>query len=379
MMQDNSELELMALQNAQLQEELEFQHNKMLKTESLESQILELEAESELSLLQIAQLQEELEYYYCKYSQLKSERVKINSPQSVAASLVRQARLSDRDYSTSSHQNYIEKLIADQKILVAENSKQASYITQLEETKVSLETHNSQLVKGKAELEASHAQLVTRHSELEASHTRVVTSNSELEASHTKLVTRNAEPEASYRHLVPRHTELEASHSQLVSRHTELEASHTKLVTSNSDLEASYRQLVTRHAELEASHTQLTASFNKAESELADMVKQRDEVRNRYSEHKHLSESLNCQLETQKNELLNMSQSNHLGQKMLAKSQLDLDHLRNSYADKVQSEQELIELVKELKQKLTLASRYYVKLQQDHPELLSSVELSEEN
>ncbi|CAA0327717.1 hypothetical protein ALT785_390014 [Alteromonas infernus] len=57
---------------------------------------------------------------------------------------------------------------------------------------------------------------------------------------------------------------------------------------------------------------------------------------------------------------------------MLAKTQVDLDDLRNKYSEKVESEKELVELVKELREKLTLASKYYFKLQQEHPELLSA-------
>lgn len=56
---------------------------------------------------------------------------------------------------------------------------------------------------------------------------------------------------------------------------------------------------------------------------------------------------------------------------MLAKSQVDLDDLRKKYSIKLQSETELVELIKELREKLTIASQYYYQLQQDHPELLA--------
>ncbi len=74
--------------------------------------------------------------------------------------------------------------------------------------------------------------------------------------------------------------------------------------------------------------------------------------------------------ETLKSEHAESSCSTKLGQKMLAKAQLDLDNLRESYSEKVASETELVELIKELREKLTLASKYYVQLQQEHPELL---------
>ncbi len=73
-------------------------------------------------------------------------------------------------------------------------------------------------------------------------------------------------------------------------------------------------------------------------------------------------------------DLKESSRSVALGQKMLAKSQVDLDHLRDSYAEKVASERELVELVNELREKLTLASQYYLDLQKEHPEILLPIE-----
>ena len=48
--------------------------------------------------------------------------------------------------------------------------------------------------------------------------------------------------------------------------------------------------------------------------------------------------------------------------------------MRKSYAEKVASEKELVELVGELREKLTLASRYYYDLQKEHPEILISMD-----
>ena len=61
-----------------------------------------------------------------------------------------------------------------------------------------------------------------------------------------------------------------------------------------------------------------------------------------------------------------------LAQKMLAKTQGDLENLRGRYEKKVLAERELLQLINELKQKLTLASHYYFRLQEEHPELLSA-------
>lgn len=68
-------------------------------------------------------------------------------------------------------------------------------------------------------------------------------------------------------------------------------------------------------------------------------------------------------------------QSIDLAQKMLAKSQIDLDDLREKFRLKNKSEKELLELVGELREKLSLASEYYFLLQNNHPELVDKLSI----
>jgi hypothetical protein len=86
------------------------------------------------------------------------------------------------------------------------------------------------------------------------------------------------------------------------------------------------------------------------------------------------AKSLNSQVLLLNEELKERNRSANLGQKMLVKAHTDLDHLRESYSVKLTSEMALVDLVKELREKLTLASKYYYQLQQEHPELLSSAD-----
>ncbi len=106
------------------------------------------------------------------------------------------------------------------------------------------------------------------------------------------------------------------------------------------------------------------------EKQVSDTRAERDREAHGHQENKKRAENLQCQVEQLTVDLKESSRSVALGQKMLAKSQVDLDHLRDSYAEKVASEQELVELVNELREKLTLASRYYFDLQKEHPEIL---------
>jgi len=65
--------------------------------------------------------------------------------------------------------------------------------------------------------------------------------------------------------------------------------------------------------------------------------------------------------------------SAQLSTKLLAKVEADASELRERYAEKVKSEQELKELIKELHAKLQAASHFYHQLEQEHPELLEKL------
>ncbi|TCS41950.1 hypothetical protein [Reinekea marinisedimentorum] len=108
------------------------------------------------------------------------------------------------------------------------------------------------------------------------------------------------------------------------------------------------------------------------ENSLEEVTKQRDQEHTRYQEHNNWAHSLKEQLEELRAKLEEKDRAVSLGQKMLAKSQIDLDELRSLYAEKVESERGLVDLVAELKEKLTLASKYYFQLQKEHPELLEA-------
>ena len=72
-------------------------------------------------------------------------------------------------------------------------------------------------------------------------------------------------------------------------------------------------------------------------------------------------------------ELKEQQRSAQLSTKLLAKVEADASELRERYAEKVKSEQELKDLIKELHAKLQAASHFYHKLEQEHPELLEKL------
>ena len=220
-------------------------------------------------------------------------------------------------------------------------------------------------------VEAAKAQAVEQCNQLQAEKAQAVEQRDKLREDRDKI-------QAERDELKVTSDKVEAERAQAVEQRNQLQVERDKLEAEKaqikSQLEQRQKDLQSQYDESTSHITKLQSKVTELEAELIERTTQRDNENKWHLEHKSWAESLNKQLETLKQEIKEMTRSSHLGQKILAKSQLDLEHLRKSYAEKVQSEQELIELVKELKQKLTLASKYYFKLQQEHPELLNAIE-----
>ncbi|HCG5535548.1 hypothetical protein HJ059_11415 [Vibrio parahaemolyticus] len=182
-----------------------------------------------------------------------------------------------------------------------------------------------------------------------------------LKAEHAKVREERDEAKDKESELTSRLSHLESSHSSLETRISELTTENAKLIESNKALAIEIqgeRDKGQEEQELAQSLTQQLAQFNQ-QSEA-----KKSELTSRLS-----------QLESENQEL---TRSTRLNQKMLVKSQVDLDDLREKYAAKLQSETELVELIKELREKLTIASQYYYQLQQEHPELLTYLSSSKD-
>lgn len=149
-------------------------------------------------------------------------------------------------------------------------------------------------------------------------------------------------------------------------RSTQLEELQRELAEKEADINQSGGILQRLQQEI-SDYKEQNTDLHKT---LTQRTSERDEERHWHQKHKKWAESLNSHVNELKTELQERTRDVSLGQKMLAKAQLDLDHLRDSYAQKVISEKELVELVTALREKLTSASEYYYKFQQEHPELL---------
>lgn len=147
-------------------------------------------------------------------------------------------------------------------------------------------------------------------------------------------------------------------------------AKRKPLLSQVSQLKQALESSTNEKAELESELEILRSEIAMLEKQISDTAAERDREAHEYQENKKRAEKLQCQVEQLAADLKESSRSVVSGQKKLTKFQADLGRLRDSYAEKVASEQELVELVNQLREKLTLASRYYFDLQKEHPEIL---------
>jgi len=357
--------------------------------------------ERELALLQIAQLQEELEYYYVEYSKLKDKNIGVNTGYYISAPLLRQARLRDSDYSASSHKSYTDKLIED-------NADLTSRISGLNELHSQLEARNQELLTKISKLESALSSfklkkrqqldisdeclanytvekapmgdgnkfLVSRISKLEQFNTQLEARNFELlenaSAEKEVLVSEKIQLASRISELEELNTQLDVCNSQLLADEETLVLEKAVLTSSISDLRELNSHQEANNFELEQKNLQLEMSnaalICKETAQKKAFVTERA-VQATFKSNISILESDINQLTIENSELI---RSNRLNEKMLAKSQIDLDHLRKNYSEKIKSESGLVELIKELREKLTIASQYYYQLQQDHPELIKN-------
>jgi hypothetical protein len=277
------------------------------------------------------------------------------------------------------------KAMADKTQAIAEcNKVKAASDKALTEKMQAVDQCNQyKAAKEKAEVEKAQAveqsnQFKAERVQAEAEKSHAVEQSNQYKAAKEKAEAEKAQAIEESNKLQVARDKVETERAQAVEQRNQLQAQRDKAEVEKdlvqSQLEQLQKDSQAKSEDLTSHISQLQSKVSELEADVTEITLQRDNEHKWHLDHKSWAESLTKQLETQEQELFEVSRSSNLGQKILAKSQLDIEHLRNSYAEKVQSEQELIELVKELKQKLTLASKYYFQLQQEHPELLNSIE-----
>ncbi|MEP2651489.1 MAG: hypothetical protein ABJH06_05775 [Paraglaciecola sp.] len=169
---------------------------------------------------------------------------------------------------------------------------------------------------------------------------------------------------------------LKASNETLNSEQTEKQQLETKvdeLNTNFSVLESEHKQHLEESSQaqqsFESEKDSLEFELSSLKTELEERTQQRDEQAHWHEENKKWAKALSVKCEELKNTVYEREKSTVLAIKLQTKAQLDLDDLRKRYQLKHSREQELVELIKELRQKLQQAAEFYHFLQDKHPEL----------
>jgi FkbM family methyltransferase len=155
-------------------------------------------------------------------------------------------------------------------------------------------------------------------------------------------------------------------------------ANNVELKQQITNFELSKQENVSQIAVLKNKLAELTAQLDGVKTELEASYISVKEQTHWHQENKKWAENLNQQCISLKEQVNERQKSNDLTLMLQIKAQVDLDDLREKYQFKNHNEQKLVELVKELRQKLQQAAEFYNYLQDEYPEL-SEVETLQSN
>ncbi|MFQ3191622.1 MAG: FkbM family methyltransferase [Paraglaciecola sp.] len=218
--------------------------------------------------------------------------------------------------------------------------------------------------------------LKIQNDKLSADSTQQQTKNEQLLAQVTALRTKQDELVDSHKNKDAQIAELtkERNQQSQVQQETKqraeaLKAQNDKLSADSTQQQTKNEQLLAQVAALRTKQDELVNGHKNKDAQIITVTEQRDKESHWHQENKNWAESLNKQCEEQKVYSAERQKSADLALRLQAKAQLDLDNLREKYQVKHNSEQQLVDLVSELRAKLQQAAEYYYELQEEHPEL----------
>lgn len=182
-------------------------------------------------------------------------------------------------------------------------------------------------------------------------------------------------------------SDLQSQNNALTAQCNELKASHARLQKEQQDTRSELDKLKGTELKTQEKLQQAQQDVAELENQNSTLAAQCDELNAKHEAIQNERESLRNELESQKKselqtkealqqaqaDLKEQQRSAQLSTKLLAKVEADASDLRERYAKKTKSEQELKDLIKELHAKLQAASHFYHKLEQEHPELLDKL------
>jgi FkbM family methyltransferase len=305
-----------------------------------------------------------------------------------------------RDQQAKGHQEtkqQVESLKVENETRTAESAQQQTVIEQLTAQVNVFETEQNELVENQKNKDDKIAEL-TAQSDQQAQGQQETQQQAEtLKAQNDELSTVNTQKQTENEHLTAQVAALQNKQNQLAESHKNKDAQIAELTAQRdqqTQVQQETKQLAdalkveneTRTAESAQQQTvieQLTAQVNVFETkqnelveghknkdaQLAELTKLRDQKTQGNQETKQRAERLNQQCEELKVYSAERQKSADLALKLQTKAQIDLDSLREKYQLTHNNEQQLVDLVGELRSKLQQAAEYYYELQAKHPEL----------
>ena len=302
-----------------------------------------------------------------------------------------------------------DKLSADSEEKQTANQQMATQVTALQakqnelaesqknkDAKIAeLIQQRDQQTQGQQEIKQLADSLKTQNEKLSADRAQKLTENEQLAAQVKALQAKQNELVEGHKNKDAQIAELTAQRDQQTQQQQEtkqlaetLKAANEKLSAELAKMHELAQQLSHSQAkvgELETENAALNLSLSESNDESERLIAELEQQLNNittelteqthwHQENKKWAEGLQKQLHDKSNSFEQLqsqfNDSSSLSSKMMLKAQLDLDSLRSKYQHKVDSERQLLALVKQLREKLEMAANYYFRLQKDYPELV---------
>jgi FkbM family methyltransferase len=262
-------------------------------------------------------------------------------------------------------------------------------IIELNTAKSQLEKLNNQSILEKAMVDEVNQLLLQQkalNTQLEEKLTKSDEQFSALQASHKELRSElNQNIETTQQTVQDKEKHIESLKMQLVKLTEGAHKNHAKLDSALAHSDQLSEQ-IEKLKQLEDEKNRVISSLQIRKDELTKELKAAekllDEAQKKLAqevqfcqESKKAAENLNNQLGELKHQVSTRQKTSDLALKLQTKAQVDLDDLREKYQAKYQNEQQLIHLIKELRQKLQQASQFYFYLQEHYPNL-SALEIT---
>jgi FkbM family methyltransferase len=288
---------------------------------------------------------------------LKTAKATKEAQQQEIQQLTSQLKTNNENFNTENNQlkGQIEKLNADSVPLKALTEK---FNTENSQLKGQIEKLNADSVP----LIAQTEKLNTENGQFKGQIEKLNADSVPLKARTEKLNNENGQLKSQIEKLNADSVPLKAQTEKLNNENQQLKGQIEKLNADSVPLKEQTEKLNTENR-------QLRGQIEKLNADSAPLKEQTEELDNENRQLKSQIEKLNKELENSNQKLVERQRYSDLALKLQMKSQIDLDDLREKYQTKHHNEKKLVELLKELRQKLQQASEFYNHLQKNHPEL----------